>query len=480
MEQTSSAAYPNILVVDYLKKARRANPETMMRATQYLNVGYQKILTFQNPNGGFGWWAGGDNPVVWVSAYGMQQLVDMSKIMDVDARVIERVQNWLVSQQKADGAWDNAGATHGEAIASMKDPKFPLTAYLVWSLAHSGFRGGARDKGVQYLKKNLGSTKDVYALALAAIALATVDPKDKDARDLIAQLDDQKTEEKETVHWKIGGQTFSYAHGDAASIEATSLIAMAMMKTGGFSASTNKALGWLVKARQAGGAWGSTQATILALRALNAGMGGQKQEGAVTIKATLNGVTRTFQVTEDQADVLQLADFKDATVKGRNLLEVAVEGKSNMMIQAVARYFQPWKDVEVKEEVKPVEVRVTYDRTKLSKDDVLKMQVALRYHGKEPTYMVIVDLGLPPGFQLDPSAFEKMVEKKQIEKYSVTPRVATLYFGGLKPGQQELFECELRAKYPIKAKTPETKAYEYYTPANRDVAAPVEIEVVTK
>src|ERR1041384_4605824 len=92
MEQTSSTSYPNILVVDYLKKARRANPELMMKAQEYLNVGYQKILTFQNPNGGFGWWAGGADPVVWVSAYGMQQLADMAKIMDVDARVIHRAQ----------------------------------------------------------------------------------------------------------------------------------------------------------------------------------------------------------------------------------------------------------------------------------------------------------------------------------------------------------------------------------------------------
>ena len=74
MEQTSSRAYPNVLVVDYLKKARRANPELMMKAKQYLSVGYQKILTFQNPNGGFGWWGGGDNPVVWVTAYGVQEL----------------------------------------------------------------------------------------------------------------------------------------------------------------------------------------------------------------------------------------------------------------------------------------------------------------------------------------------------------------------------------------------------------------------
>ena len=56
MEQTSSTAYPNILVVDYVKKARVASAsETLMKAEQYLNVGYQKLLTFERPGGGFDW-----------------------------------------------------------------------------------------------------------------------------------------------------------------------------------------------------------------------------------------------------------------------------------------------------------------------------------------------------------------------------------------------------------------------------------------
>ena len=53
MEQTSSSAYPSILVVDYVKKARVASPEILMKAENYLNIGYQKLLTFERPGGGF-------------------------------------------------------------------------------------------------------------------------------------------------------------------------------------------------------------------------------------------------------------------------------------------------------------------------------------------------------------------------------------------------------------------------------------------
>src|SRR5205823_4157796 len=46
-EQTSSSAYPNILVVDYIKKTKMASPQILMKAEQYLNAGYQRLLTFE-------------------------------------------------------------------------------------------------------------------------------------------------------------------------------------------------------------------------------------------------------------------------------------------------------------------------------------------------------------------------------------------------------------------------------------------------
>src|SRR5262249_15425770 len=76
-EQTSSSAYPNILVVDYIKKAKLASASsTLLKAEQYLSAGYQRLLTFERPGGGFDLWGKGD-PVVWLSAYGLQEFTDM-------------------------------------------------------------------------------------------------------------------------------------------------------------------------------------------------------------------------------------------------------------------------------------------------------------------------------------------------------------------------------------------------------------------
>src|SRR5260370_20575193 len=122
MEQPSSSAYPNILVADYVKKAGVASPQILMKAEEYLTVGYQKLLTFERPGGGFDWWGNGP-PLVWLSAYGLQEFNDMARVYPVDPGVIQRTQAWLLKQQGADGTWSNIGATHGAAIERMGDPQ---------------------------------------------------------------------------------------------------------------------------------------------------------------------------------------------------------------------------------------------------------------------------------------------------------------------------------------------------------------------
>src|SRR5437868_8333885 len=155
MEQTSSSAYPNILVVDYVKKARVASSsEFLMKAEQYLNVGYQKLLTFERPGGGFDWWGNGA-PLVWLSAYGLQEFSDMAKVYPIDRGVIDRTQAFLMKNMDKDGTWSNIGATHGETIASMGNPKLLLTSYVVWSLLDSGYNRQQLDKSVQYIRDSV-------------------------------------------------------------------------------------------------------------------------------------------------------------------------------------------------------------------------------------------------------------------------------------------------------------------------------------
>jgi hypothetical protein len=464
-----------VLALDYLRRSRRVTPETELKALEYINVGYQRLLTFEVAGGGFDWY--GKPPANTVlSAYGLLQFVDMAKVYEIDTRVIDRTRAWLLKQQQADGAWDVPPRTawSWQGLSG----KFVVTAYVAWSLAEAGERGAALDRAMAWIRKNLPEAKDAYSKALAANAFAALDPKGADAQDLLAKLDDSKVEDRENrvSYWRQDGSTAFYAQGDYASIETTALVAYAMMKTPDFANTVNAALTYLVKRKDARGTWGSTSATILALKALLRGMGGQEQRGVAKVTFTVNGARQTVTIAPDQSDVLQLVDFKDATRKGDNEVSIEVEGETASMVQIVARHYLPWTAVQG-EKREPLTVQVKYDATSISKDELLKARVRMQYHGAAPTFMVVLDLGVPPGFVVDESAFRGMVEKGAIDKYSTTSRQVTLYFGTIRPDQVVEFDYALQPKHPIKAKTPTSTAYEYYSPDRRGESAPVEIEV---
>src|SRR5579875_3736673 len=197
MEQTSSAAYPNILVVDYVKKARVASPELLMKAENYLNVGYQKLLTFERPGGGFDWWGNGE-PLIWLSAYGLQEFNDMAKVYPIDRGVIDRTQKFLMSKRDKDGTWSNIGMTHSETIAQMGNPKLLLTSYVVWSLLDSGLKSPELKKSVDYIRAHIKEESNAYILALAANALAGWDAKDDSTHEALVKVLGKLHEKRET------------------------------------------------------------------------------------------------------------------------------------------------------------------------------------------------------------------------------------------------------------------------------------------
>src|SRR6202041_1126073 len=125
----------------------------------------------------------------------------------------------------------------------------------------------------EFIRTGVKDAENPYILALAANALAAWDAKDDSTFEAV-QKTLRKLESKKQVHpeWKAisfpaGGHSLSYARGDSMTVETTALAVLAMQKSGQFPNEVNKALLYLVKSKDAHGTWGSTQATILALKA---------------------------------------------------------------------------------------------------------------------------------------------------------------------------------------------------------------------
>jgi uncharacterized protein YfaS (alpha-2-macroglobulin family) len=486
-EQTSSSTYPNVLALDYMKRTKKLTPEVHAKAEGYIANGYQRLLTFEVPGGGFSWF--GNAPANKIlTAYGLMEFYDMSKVHDVDPKLITRTQQWLAAQQQPDGSWRpdtqfiNEGATNRYNSDALR-----ITAYIAWSLENTGYQGAAVDNAKASIEKHLfkgakGSSGKLDAYTLAVIANFAVDyGRDRDfTREVMQLLLDARTEKDEQAWWSAD-ETSVYATGASATVETTGLAVQGLLKWGQASVTARKALSYIAVKKDSSGAWGTTQATIMALRALLLAT----EKGAADVRGTValvvNGkVTEKVELTPENNDLLHQFTLKNVNEKGGNQVEIRFDGKGSLAYQIVGRYFLPWAENPGAE---PLAIEVTYDRTHLAQDDIATATATIKNHLTKPANMVMVDLGIPPGFDLLTEDLETYQEKSsslksgRLEKFSLTATQAILYFDSFAPGDTVKLHFRLRAKYPIHARTFQSRVYEYYDPDVSSVARPVQLEV---
>ena len=479
-EQTSSSTYPNVLALDYMKRSKKLTPEVHAKAEGFIANGYQRLLTFEVPEGGFSWF--GNAPANKIlTAYGLMEFYDMSKVHDVDPKLILRTQQWLASQQLEDGSWKpdtqfiNEGATNRYNSDVLR-----ITAYLAWALRDTGYQGPAVEKAKRFIEKHMTAKIDPYTLAVVA-NFATDYKEDREfTRQAIQMLLDARTEKDEQVWWSAE-ETSVYATGPSAAVETTGLAVQALLQSGEASGTARKALAYIASKKDAYGTWGTTQATIMALRALLTAT----EKGAADVRGTvvvlLNGKpAEKLELTPENNDLLHQFAFKNLSTDGVSTVGLHFEGKGGLAYQIVGSYYLPWDEKAAGE---PLSIDVAYDRTRLAQDDIATASATVRNNLPKAANMVMVDLGIPPGFDLLSEDLQDYQEKSarhkggHLSKFSLTATQALLYFDSFSPGELVTLKYRLRAKYPIRARTFKSQVYEYYDPEIASVARPVQLEV---
>lgn len=475
-EQTSATTYPNVLVLDYLTRQKKLTPEIQMKAEGYINTGYQRLVSYEVQGGGFSWF--GDAPANKVlTAFGILQFRDMSKVHEVDPLVITRTQQWLARQQNQDGSWSpDESYLHQESWSKMQGGgNIPVTAYIAWALAESGHRGSDLDKAMNYLKQNAQQLNDPYILSLVCNALASINPEDQTTQSMVKKLAGMAVQTADEAQWKTEMQTGTHSYGGPANMETTALAALALFKVKGNENLAGKALNYIIKNKDPYGTWHSTQATILAMKVLLLAQEKSTERINATIKITVNDKrTEEFIITPDNYDVFRQADFTDVTKNGKNKVVITVQGEGSCYFQIIGRYYSPWKTGH--DPKKPLSIDVSYDRTTLKENDMLTQKVSVKNNTKAQMKMVMVDLGIAPGFTVMTPDLDSYVGKA-FEKYTLTSRQVIIYIETIEPEQQIEFSYRLRAKYPLRVKTPESKTYQYYNPEVKDVSRPITLKV---
>ena len=487
-EQTSTTNYPNLLVLDYLRESNQNNPEIEKRALAFLENGYAKLTAFecmnsQNKKQGYEWFGGTAPAHEALTAYGLLQFRDMSRVMNVDQNMIKRTQDYIMEQRDGNGGFKR----NPRALDSFgRAPDDITNAYIVWSLTESG-KSDDVSKELSSLKEKAEKSNDPYFLALVANALLNRD----DRASALVLLKKLVSGQKEDGHLVAEKTSITGSGGVSLEVETTALAILALLKANEpqFNLPVRKAITWVGKQRNGSGAFGSTQSTILALKALIAFTKANK-------KTAEAGEVRLFLGSEEMSKVvfaagatevmeLKLPNPEKNFKSGENTLRLEVTGK-NIFPATISWTYNTLKPVG--EAKLPLGIETRLSTEKANEGDTLQLKVKVRNNEKKGQGMAVAVVGLPAGLSL-PEDFKQLKQmclvpedgsRSSLSAFEVLGRELVLYWRDLAPEQNIELNLDLISRVPGNYSGQASRAYLYYNPELKHWVEPLRVAITPK
>jgi len=496
-EQTSTTNYPNVMILNYLNETNKASPELSTRAKQLIDRGYAKLTSFecqdpakQQVRKGFEWFGGTAPPHEALTAYGLLQFTDMAQVAQVDEKMLQRTKEYLLSRRDGKGGF----ARNSRAVDSFGGAPNEITnAYIVWALTEAERKTAEKSdltKELEALEKLAGegeTAKDPYFLALVANALVNRGNNVEAIAILktiakLQQADGSVTGAKTSITRSMGKDLL---------VETTAIAVLGWLKvneTGTFRKEVELAAKWMGAQRGGYGAFGGTQSTILALKALIDYARTQKrptENGTIRVFVGANEIAKTAFTTEQTGPiVLEIPNPEEVFKDGKGELRIETDAKQPYpcTVGWECRTRKPNSSTEC-----PVELSTKLSNAKLAEGDAVRLAVQLKNLKKTDHGMVIAIVGIPAGLKLpeDMKQLKAFTEKpengrEKVSYWETRGRELILYWRAMGPEETIDLSIDLIADMPGEFRGPASRAYLYYGSEHKHWVAPVDVTVSAK
>ncbi|MEM9191440.1 MAG: alpha-2-macroglobulin family protein [Myxococcota bacterium] len=468
-EQTTASAWPNTLVARYLASSGQQTAESEERSQGLVVRGYQRLLTFESPTGGFNWWGNSEPGNRILSAIMLWHLKDMESLITVDEAVRERTLQWLRRTQQSDGSWDPGDALHAGNEALGTD-RTRSTAFIAWALAHTGWADEAVRRANDWLALQTVPDNDVYAVALVANALAIERPFAVETSRWIDALHRLRQDGEAGTSWPTESPSWTGARGEAGLLEVTGLAAYALYNAAAYPDAWDGAMEFILGRKDSLGTWYSTQATMNALRAIGAAAESRDPiSGQLDI--FVDGVFAEQVIIED-AEVAQRIDLT-SVVRDQSTVELTFTGTGALPYRLTRRaYFPPEPG-----EGMPLDLQVDYDRTDVAVGEPVQVNATATNNDSSVRNQVMVRIGRAPGFLPNPGDLEGLVTSGAVSRYETRARDVTFYLMNLQPGERRRLSFRLTPNLAVSATADAPIIYPYYEPELGRRGVPTRFEV---
>ncbi len=459
-EQVSSSTYPNIMVLQYLKTSNKSKPEIERKALEYIEQGYRRLVSYETSQGGFEWF-GHTPPHEGLTAYGLLEFTEMKKVYDgVSNKLIERTRQWLLDRRDGKGNFRCNAGKYGFAGAGQN----VTNAYLLYALSETGCVYEEIQHEYNKAYEEAVSSRDDYRMALMANTAVNLQRKD-DAEKLIALLASDIS--KRGLSKLSAEKTIVNSYGKSASVETASLIMLAFLKSGNYFNNTiNKITDYLSESRSYGG-FGSTQATILALKALTAFQTLTEKKGKTgSFKIIVNDKTLpVITFIKGESGKLSVDSLEKYLVKGSNTIKVEFDSSGTTIPYS---FDLGWKILKPQSNPScKVQIVTNIEKGRINESDVVRLSTVIINKTSEALPMTVALVGIPGGLTPQAWQLKKMQEERVFDYYELQQNYLVFYFTGMSANEIKNIDIDLKADVPGVYTAPAASAYLYYCNENR-------------
>jgi A-macroglobulin complement component/alpha-2-macroglobulin family protein/MG2 domain-containing protein/carboxypeptidase family protein/A-macroglobulin receptor/macroglobulin-like protein len=504
-EQITSTSYVSLMALQLLQKGAPEKPDAAnqrsalaAQARAALQEGYDQLSSLQNADGGFAYWKSKPTDLA-LTAYALRFLNEASALIEVDGAIRRRARDYLVSRQAASGAWTSKRWADEPEIDDAN-----LTAYIARALA--GTKPLAEDKdpekqkraqaalksALDFLEARIDFWSDPYLAGNYAIA-AIESAHPGHIENATAVLRRLAHREGDATYWNLEtNTTLFYGWGMGGRLETTGLAvkALTMLQAMHPDRDTeemiSRGLQYLLGHKDRYALWYSTQATQNVLEAVIAALPAETETGtasAATLRVNGRAVRSIPLPSPEEAVGPVTVPLSQGLEKGVNKIEIVRSGSSGAVnASVVASYYVPWGDSEATTsearktgDSRALQFKALYDHNEIRQGDRVHCTVTAERIGFRGYGMMLAEVGLPPGAEVDRASLEEAENSGAASGYEIQPDRVVFYVWPAAGGTTWSFDFRMR--YRSSAMTAASRLYDYYNPDANATVAPVRFTV---
>lgn len=465
-EQTSSATYPNILVLQLLRNTHKTSPDLEQKALAFIQKGHKRLQGFEVAGGGFDWYGKGPAHEV-LTAYGLMEFADMKTVWSgVNDAMVQRAVDWLRTRRDGEG-----GFTHQSQVfytANQYD-QLGKDLYVAYSLVEAGFSAGF-DREIGHAIQQALEMPSPFLRAMAANILAKQENYSQ-AKIALQPLSGEAMV-NEYAPLGMGGNSL------VAGVYALRL--MAMLEVPDFTPWELEAVAHqLRKCRTRYGHFGSTQSTVMALRALSKYEGKFSQNRTSLkgdLRVTINGemvANRIFDLGEDS---LIVRGMESHISMASSDIKVDIQGLERPITWSLRATYKARKPQDSEKQKLSLTLRQYSHELKMGSSCFIEAHLKNMTNRQQASAMARI--GIPAGLSPQIWQLKEWIKEGRIAFYEWEKGYLTCYFYGMKPLQEIVLPLSLKADLPGSYTSLPSVSYLYYTPEFKSWIDPVEVEIM--